>query len=154
MQNKVKKVIYKIYKRISRISFFKISSNLFLKSQGSILSLIFFYTINFIYILYYIYIYIYTQSCVCMCLFTQALRTCSMWHKINFRAEFDCFELKNFLLQDWLPYHGRRAQSAQLDGGRIIEFVPFPRVSALIWNTNSRVQDLNFGRHVHFLHVR
>ena len=36
-------------------------------------------------------------------------------------------------------------------GGRIVGFIPFPRISAQCENANSLVQDSNSGRRVHFL---
>ena len=42
---------------------------------------------------------------VCIYLFIyQPLRTSRMKHKVNFRAAFNRFELRAFLLQDWLSY--------------------------------------------------
>ena len=45
----------------------------------------------------------------------QPLRTSRIWHKVNFfKAEFNRFEFRVFLLLDQLPHQGWRTQSALL----------------------------------------
>ena len=60
-----------------------------------------------------------------MILFTQPLRSGRIWHKVNFfKAEFNRFEFRVFFLLS-LPYY------LPIAGGRIIGFIPFPRVLVL-----------------------
>ena len=58
-----------------------------------------------------------------------------MRDKINFQAEFKRFKFRVFLPQDWLhtkvkerslPYY------LPIAGGRIVEFIPFPR-GLVLW---------------------
>ena len=75
-----------------------------------------------------------------------------MWHKVKFKAKFDKFEFRLFLLLDWLPYQSWRALSTLLfvhssKENHWIHF--FPKGISIIWNTNSLVQVLNSGCHVH-----
>ena len=83
----------------------------------------------------------------------QPLRTGRIWHKVSFfkrsltglNSEFS-FSKTSCLtkaVEPSLPYYWPIA------GGRIIGFIPFPRV--LVWNAISLVQDLNSCRRVHFL---
>ena len=57
-----------------------------------------------------------------------------MWQGVKFKAEFNCFEFRVFLLLHWLPNWGWGTHSAQLlpiAGGRIRGLIPFPRVLVL-----------------------
>ena len=64
----------------------------------------------------------------------QPLRSGRIWHKVNFKAEFNRFDFRVFLLLDWLPSQGWRTSLPYylpIAGGRIIGFIPFPRVLVL-----------------------
>ena len=48
--------------------------------------------------------------CVCVCVYlfiytsTQSVSASSMWYNVHFKAEFNGFEFRVFLLLDRLPY--------------------------------------------------
>ena len=73
---------------------------------------------------------------------------------VFFKAEFNRFEFRVFLLLDKLPQQGWRTQSVLLfthswRGNNWIH--TFPKGISAMWNAISLVQDLNTGRRVHFL---
>ena len=89
-------------------------------------------------------------------LFTQPLHPGTIWHKVNFfKAEFNRFEFRVFLLLDLLPHQGWRTQSVLLitHNWRENNWIhTFPKGISAIWNAISLVEDLNSCRRVHFLH--
>ena len=67
-------------------------------------------------------------------IFTQPLRSGRIWHKVNFLVEFNRFEFRVFLLLDQLPTKAEEPSLSYylpIAGGRIIGFIPFPRVLVL-----------------------
>ena len=77
------------------------------------------------------------MSCVCI---YQCLRTDRIWHKINFYAKFNRFELRVFLLFDWLLKSEKKNHW----------IYTFPKSIVTLWNANILVKGLNSGRSVHF----
>ena len=80
----------------------------------------------------YLSIYLFVSVCFyskLFIIFTQPLRSGRIWHKVNFYAEFNRFEFRVFLLleaeEPSLPYY------LPIAGGRIIGFIPFPRILVL-----------------------
>ena len=91
-----------------------------------------------------------TFSCT---LFTNPFRAGRIWYNAFLKAEFYWFEFGLFLLLDWLPHQGQRAQT-------LLPFFhswkkntwihTFPNGFSIMWNANSFVQDLNSDRWVNF----
>ena len=84
----------------------------------------------------------------------QPLRSGRIWHKDNFKAEFDGFEFRVFLFLDLLPHQGWRTQSVLLftHSWRENHWIhTFPKGISSMWNAISLVQDLNSSRRIHFL---
>ena len=84
----------------------------------------------------------------------QPLHTGRMWHKVNFKVEFNMFEFRVFPLFDWLPNQSQRTQSALLSTHSWREnhwIHTFLKGISAIWNAINIIQDLNSCCHVHFL---
>ena len=80
----------------------RLTSTFIINSLNNGLSCVFFpsffsYCRIYFLIHFYIYIYIYMN---------QHIHTSRMWHKVIFKVEFNKFEFRVFLLQDWLLYQG------------------------------------------------
>ena len=88
-------------------------------------------------------------------LFTQPIRSCRIWHKVNFEAEFNRFEFRVFSFSKTscltMAEEPSLSYYLPLAGGRIFWIHTFPKGISAMWNAVSLVQDLNSSRRVHFL---
>ena len=99
----------------------------------------------YVWVWIHIYIYIYIP-----------LHQSRMQRKMNFKAKFNRFEYRFFLLLNWLQYQGWRAQSALLfthSWWKNNSIHTFIKCMSPIWNENNFIKDLNPYHRIYFLRL-
>ena len=77
----------------------------------------------------------------------EVLTLCRDWAKLF--EDYNLFELRVFVLLNWLPYQRERAKSS-IAGRRIVGFILFQKMISAMLNANNLIVNLYTDHQVHF----